>query len=219
MANDADPWTMYAAERADIHEFLASLTPEQWNAPSLCKGWRVRDVAVHLLVDEPVAQLGVVRSVVKAASFQFSVHRINAWWIDRNRDRPTDSIVAAFDGPWRPGPISRKLGPVVGTRATVIHHQDMRRPLGTPRVIPEDRLRAALDCVLTPAGSSNLGSFERGEGIRLRAADFDWTWGDGPEVCSPAEAILMTVAGRPVALSELSGDGVVTLAERVRPFE
>lgn len=51
-----DQWRIYAAERADVHDFLASLTPAQWDEPSLCEGWRIRDVAVHLLVDEPVEQ-------------------------------------------------------------------------------------------------------------------------------------------------------------------
>ena len=110
-SRDSHAWDMYAAERADIHAFLASLTPAQWNEPSLCEGWRVRDVAVHLLVDEPLEQLGVVRSFARAATFKFSVHRINQWWITRNRERPVPEIVAAFDGPWRPGKISKMLGP------------------------------------------------------------------------------------------------------------
>jgi len=212
---------MIADERADIHDFLASLEPGQWNVPSLCEGWRVRDVAVHLLVDEPVEQLGYPKALAKAASMRFSVHRINDWWSERNRDRPTDSIVAAFATPLRPGPVSRLLariaGPALGMRAMVIHHQDMRRPLGMPRVVPEERLRAALGVILTSRGSINLGSLQRGEGIRLRATDMDWSWGQGPEVSGPAEAILMALAGRAVALAELSGEGAQTLTARVQP--
>jgi uncharacterized protein (TIGR03083 family) len=212
---DSRAWDMYAAERADVRDFLAPLTPEQWNAPSLCQGWRVRDVAVHLLVDEPLEQLGVVRALVKAATFKFSVHRINEWWIARNRERATSTIVAAFDGPWRPGRISKMLGPGVGMRAVVIHHQDMRRALEIPRAVPEERLRAALDAVLTPRGSTNLGSYERATGLRLQADDINWSWGNGPEVSGTAEAILMAVAGRPSALADLSGEGLPVLAERV----
>ena len=36
-------------ERADLAEFLATLSPEQWEAPTLCAGWRVRDVVAHML--------------------------------------------------------------------------------------------------------------------------------------------------------------------------
>jgi uncharacterized protein (TIGR03083 family) len=178
-------------------------------------GWQVRDVAVHLLVDEPLEQLGVARGFAKAAAFKFSVHRINEWWITQNRGRPTTEIVAAFDGPWRPGRISKMLGPKTGIRAVVIHHQDMRRAVGIPRVGPEERVRAALDVVLTPRGSTNLGSCQRAAGLRLRADVFDWSWGNGPEVSGPAEAILMAVAGRPAALADLSGDGLPVLAGRV----
>jgi uncharacterized protein (TIGR03083 family) len=209
-------WRIYAAERASVHEFLASLTPAQWDAPSLCQGWRIRDVAVHLLVDEPVEQLGLPLALLKAAWFRFSVHRINDWWIRRNHDRPTGSIVAAFDGPWQPGRISKLLGPRTAVRAMVIHHQDMRRPLGMHRVVPQEPLRATLDVILTARGSTNLGSFERSSGLRLQATDIDWSWGDGPAVLGPAESILMAVSGRRDALDELSGPGLPILARRTQ---
>ena len=215
MTTQTQSWRMYEEERADIHDFLASLEPEQWDVPSLCEGWRVRDVAVHLLVDGPIEEIGVPRALVKAATLRFSVHRVNGWWVEHNHDRPTDSVVAAFGGPWRPGWVSRRLGPAIGMRATVIHHQDMRRPLGMAREIPEERLRAALDVILTPRGSTNLGSFERSKGVGLRATDLDWSWGEGLEVSGPAESILMALAGRPSALADLSGAGVATLAGRV----
>jgi uncharacterized protein (TIGR03083 family) len=215
-AAQLDPWRIYAAERADVHDFLASLTPAQWDAPSLCQGWRIRDVAVHLLVDEPVEQLGLPLALVKAAWFRFSVHRINDWWVRRNQDRPADSIVTAFAGAWQPGRISKLVGPRTSVRAMVIHHQDMRRPLGMRRAVPEERLRAALDVILTPQGSHNLGSFERGSGLRLQATDIDWSWGDGPTILGPAESILMAVAGRRGVIAELSGPGLPILASRIQ---
>jgi uncharacterized protein (TIGR03083 family) len=33
-----------------ISELLEPLSPEQWDAPSLCDGWRVRDVVSHMCV-------------------------------------------------------------------------------------------------------------------------------------------------------------------------
>jgi Mycothiol maleylpyruvate isomerase N-terminal domain len=35
-------------ERRDLTDFLATLTPEQWDAPTLCTRWRVRDVVAHI---------------------------------------------------------------------------------------------------------------------------------------------------------------------------
>ncbi len=31
-------------ERADLADLLETLSPEQWEHPSLCEGWTVRDV-------------------------------------------------------------------------------------------------------------------------------------------------------------------------------
>jgi uncharacterized protein (TIGR03083 family) len=35
-------------ERRDLAELLASLTSEQWDAPTLCERWRVRDLVAHV---------------------------------------------------------------------------------------------------------------------------------------------------------------------------
>jgi Mycothiol maleylpyruvate isomerase N-terminal domain len=42
---------MIVAERADLVEFLRTLSGDDWLVPSLCEGWRVRDVVAHLQVD------------------------------------------------------------------------------------------------------------------------------------------------------------------------
>src|SRR5262245_38866610 len=36
-------------QRRRFEELLSQLDDEQWNAPSRCEGWRVRDVAAHLV--------------------------------------------------------------------------------------------------------------------------------------------------------------------------
>ena len=36
-------------ERTDLLALLEELSAEQWNAPSLCTEWRVRDVATHIV--------------------------------------------------------------------------------------------------------------------------------------------------------------------------
>ena len=37
-----------AAERRDLAAILAGLPPEAWDAPTLCQGWRVREVVAHI---------------------------------------------------------------------------------------------------------------------------------------------------------------------------
>ena len=41
-------WSFVDAQRAEIAGLLDTLDDQQWMAPSLCDGWRVRDVAAHL---------------------------------------------------------------------------------------------------------------------------------------------------------------------------
>ncbi len=52
-------------------------------------------------------------------------------------------------------------------------------------------------------------------GLRLVATDITWSAGQGPEVTGPATALLLALAGRPLALADLDGPGLATLAERV----
>src|SRR4051794_8421016 len=43
-----DVMTMARDERAELVDLLVTLTPEQWDAPTPCTGWRVRDVVAHV---------------------------------------------------------------------------------------------------------------------------------------------------------------------------
>jgi uncharacterized protein (TIGR03083 family) len=94
----------------------------------------------------------------------------------------------------------------------LIHHQDVRRPLGLTRDVPPERLRVALDTALK---APVLPSRKHVAGLRLGATDLAWTHGDGPRVDGPGEALLLAIAGRAVALDDLTGDGVETLRRRL----
>jgi uncharacterized protein (TIGR03083 family) len=43
---------VFVAERTGLLELLGDLSDEQWAAPTICAGWTVRDVALHLLHDD-----------------------------------------------------------------------------------------------------------------------------------------------------------------------
>ncbi|MCB8955676.1 MAG: maleylpyruvate isomerase N-terminal domain-containing protein [Nocardioides sp.] len=45
-----DQWTHIEAARRSLAALLEGLSPAQWEAPSLCSEWRVRDVAALLLL-------------------------------------------------------------------------------------------------------------------------------------------------------------------------
>ena len=110
----------------------------------------------------------------------------------------------------------RRLSGEVQRGELMIHQQDVRRALDLPRSIPTERVRAVLDFGLTSLGSLALaGARQRSKGLQLICPEADWTWGSGPELRGPLEAILMATAGRRIALSDLHGAGVTTLVERI----
>lgn len=200
------------AERQDILHLFHDLSPQEWEVPSLCAGWRVRDVAAHLLVEAPHRELGWAFVARRMLAWRFDIDRINAWWVEHNATVPIGSLIAAFERELEPGPMGHFLRPVNSLRAALIHHEDMRRPLGRPSVAPPERIALTLDSILTPWGSKNLGSRERARGFRLIATDLDWSAGSGPVVEGPGLALLMTVAGRPGYRDRLTGDGAAAFA-------
>ena len=57
--------TLRLAELASISEYLHDLTEEQWDEPSLCEGWRVRDVVSHMCVGYTTTMPVMVGKIAK----------------------------------------------------------------------------------------------------------------------------------------------------------
>jgi len=83
--------------------------------------------------------------------------------------------------------------------------------LGIERVLPVEHLVPVADFVKSTFA---LGAKKRTAGIKLRAIDFDWSHGSGPEVTGPVEAIVRAMAGRKAALVDLAGEGMEILSSR-----
>lgn len=206
---DSDLMTLAEEERADLAALLRTLTPTQWDSPSLCPDWTVRDVASHIVSYEELTAPGLVATFLRGGLRVGTVNRVA---LARYRDLTTDDIIDLVERHQRPrGLTSGFKGGIALTDGT-IHHQDIRRPLGLSRRIPEDRLVPVLDFSLS---APTLPSKRNSKGLRLDATDLSWSHGDGPEVSGPGEAILMAVAGRRHALSDLTGDGVPVLSDRI----
>lgn len=196
-------------ERAELAAFLATLTPEQWDAPTLCAGWAVRDVVAHVIGYDLEGTSGFVRTLVRA---RLSPDRANQRVVDDLRDLDPPGLVALVRRYETPEGLTARFGHRIALTDGTIHHQDIRRPLGLPRTIPPERLRAVLDFAMV---APPVGAFVRTRGLRLVATDLDWSSGRGTaEVRGPGEAVLLAAAGRPAALDELEGPGVATLAGR-----
>jgi len=110
--------------------------------------------------------------------------------------------------------ISKLIPAKSGFLDHLVHNQDIRRPTGKPRTIPEARLHRALQLVRAEA-SPLFNSKRNVSGLKLCASDIGWTAGGGPTVQGPGEAIVLAAAGRKAALADLHGDGVAKLRQRI----
>jgi uncharacterized protein (TIGR03083 family) len=200
-----------AAERRRIADLLDSLTPAQLEVPSLCGAWTVRQVAGHLLAAVSVRPS---QALAALAGSGFRLHRANAR-LAATVARQSPAEIA--DGLRRHAE-SRSAPPVVGFPGQLtdlqVHGQDMRRPLGLPHGLDLDRLRVSLD-FLTGGRAIGFTSRRRLAGLRLEATDLSWSWGAGEALAGPAEALIMAMTGRRVALTELDGPGVQVLTRRL----
>ena len=94
----------------------------------------------------------------------------------------------------------------------VVHGEDIRRPLSLAHQPPEAALVALADSYKV----SNLltGAKRRIAGLRLRATDADWQYGEGPEVSGPMTSLILAMTGRTAALGDLTGEGLPTMRAR-----
>ena len=199
-----------AAEQQEFVDVLRAATAEQLAAPSLCAGWSVRDVAIHVAWHIHMRKSAYAKDVVQFGAFG------GAWFetklLEREGARTDGDLIDWFAAPAHVD--ENNLGELI------VHQQDVRRPLRATRAIATDRLVWALDYCLTRKGGGYFGigggSYKRTRDLRLVATDIGWTGGTGSEVRGPGEAILMAINGRDVG-DELEGPGVELLVGSVKP--
>lgn len=207
---DVDHRRLHDEENADFSALLHDLSPQEWERPSLCEGWRVRDVVGHILYGN---ELKLWTLPWKLARFGFSSDRSGKHYsIERAAGRTPSQLLADFDDrdPW--AGTCKVFPPRLTLLDRLVHHQDVRRPLDRPRTTPEERLVAVLD--EAPTLGSVFGAKKRTKGLRFEATDIGWQWGDGPVVSGPGEALLLSMLGRGAALDDLAGDGLATFRSR-----
>ena len=191
-----------AAEQAEFAVMLRTLPPKAWSTPSLCSKWSVRDVVIHTAAHIHNQQND--RAVISQYASR-SEEALVAWLASP----PAETTESDYR--------SRRRFAEVQRGELMVHQQDVRRALGIPRVIPQERVQDVLAFSLQPIGSLGVAfGRERAKGLRLVSTENDWTWGTGKEVSGTLEALLMTTAGRAVALKELNGPGVTILTDRMR---
>lgn len=206
--DEDDSWRAITAQRLSLAELLDDLSDAEWEQPSLCAGWRVRDVAAHVAMAPQAPGLGsLVADVVRARG---SFHRLNHDVAVRLAARPTQDLVDELRAHAR----SRNLPAVTNYRNTLfdvlVHTQDIAIPLGRDEPMPVEVARAGADRVWTMGWP--FWARRRLRGVRLVATDTDWSVGAGTELSGPIGMLLLLLTGRTAtALPHLSGPGVLAI--------
>lgn len=204
-------WSAVHTIRLRLADLLDTLSPADWDAPSLCRGWRIREVAGHLSLVPTITTWELLAAAPRA---RFNPGHINTVLAIRYGAEDPQQIVARL----REHAADRRTAKVLDTRNclfdVVVHSQDIARPLNRELPVPPEYCRAGLERVWTIGwpfhAKRNLAD------VSLRATDIEWTAGTGPQITGPALALLMLSTGRaPAARDALRGPGLDSLRPSV----
>jgi uncharacterized protein (TIGR03085 family) len=197
-------------ERAALVETLRGVGPD---APTLCEGWKTRDLAAHLMIREyrPDAAPGIVIPFFAShtAKVQNEVAERTDW------DELLDKVAS---GPPLYSPL-KLLDSVANVGEMFIHHEDVRRaqPGWEPRVL-EPALAAMLRRTLPLMGRMTLAKVPGRVALHTPDSKTVLTAGRGPAVTvtgAPEELLLFSVGRQ--ARVEFDGDASTVQAVRDAP--
>lgn len=188
---DPELTAMITGHRRQLTDRLAALPPGAWDQPSLCAGWRIRDVTAHLLM---TLRTPAWRFLAEMARSRGNFNRMADRVARRDGAASPDQLLAALRAHehtiWKPP----GGGLAAGLTHDVIHGLDMTVALGLDHPVPEPALRAVLDTVSGAQSRKHFGVDL--DGIQLEADDIDWSFGSGRVLRGPAQDLALFVCGR-----------------------
>jgi uncharacterized protein (TIGR03083 family) len=197
-----------ADEYRTLADLLESAGPDAWDAPSLCEGWRTREVVAHVTmparytVPEFMAEL-------EAAGGDFT--RLSNTVAARDGALSIGSLLADL----RSGVLHDWQPPGGGAEGAlthcVIHGLDITEAVPLARQVPGARIARVLG-IVAAAGSPNLFGVDL-EGVELRADDIDWSSGSGTVVTGPAQALALVACGRRLPPGRLRGEAAARFTQ------
>ena len=201
-------WSLVHAERAALAADLADLTDQQWATPTLCTEFTVRQVLAHLTAG---ASLNSVRWLAGVIRCRFDFDKQVAMRLAEQLGATPSETLKRFRCI-----VTSSIKPPLPTVAmlgeTIVHAEDIRRPLGIHRDYPMTTLTRLANYYQ----GSDLVVLAKGRiaGLRLQASDGPFASGSGPLVSGSTLALIMAMTGRVTYCDELDGDGVVALRAR-----
>jgi uncharacterized protein (TIGR03083 family) len=209
---DADEvWRTIDEQRSELADLMETFSEDDWETPSLCTGWRVREVAAHLTLAHTTLRQALGPVVRARGSFDRMIYQTAL----KQAELPVEEfprLLRAMVGSRRKAPFISDLEPMTDQ---LVHGQDMVVPLGGTREMPTEA--AATSAQRVWSTGFPFRARKRLAGFTLSATDHAWSAGQGEVVEAPIRALLMLVTGRDVVLPELSGPGADALRARLQP--
>jgi len=208
-ADDYEIWSLIHEERLRLGDFLDTLSDAEWEVPSLCQGWQVRDVVAHCVQTYLLTPWSLGAAWIASG---LSLSRLNDRGVARRRSLSRKELLTAYraSAPRTTsygGPKPSVLGEVI------IHGGDIARALGrTIEASPRSLITVAEFCRGT---GPILHGRQRSMGLALQASDIEWRAGSGRAVRGPLISIILAITGRLAAVEDLAGEGLETLRSRM----
>jgi uncharacterized protein (TIGR03083 family) len=175
----------------DSYRRLADQLREQdWDRPSLCVGWRVRELIAHLTMPARYTreQFGLE---LAAANGDFTL--LSNLIAARDGELSVAELLADLSSPvlagWQP-PVGGAIGAL---NHVVVHGLDATNALGLPRACSDEAARIILDS-LAGGGAERFGV--QLAGLQLIADDLDWQSGSGRTVTGSAAELISLACHR-----------------------
>ncbi len=196
------------AERAALVRDLTNHENVDWTTPSLCAGWDIRDVLVHLAA---TAGLSLSKFTAELVVAGFRPQRIADKQITRGRQFPAVCALDALRGATysTDSPPQPKITRLI---EIVVHGEDIRQPLHITHSYDTTHLNEALTYL---SRDHFFGAKTVAQGLQLVATDADIVLGHGARVEGDAASLLLAAAGRRAAITRLSGPGCELLRQRL----
>lgn len=200
MTDDTDLQPSVAAEFVALADLLASVPAESWDAPSLCEGWRVREVVAHLTMPARYDDQGFMKEL-EAHGYDFTA--LSNEVADRDGGAPVESLLADLRSEqlhhWAP-PGGGYIGAL---NHVVIHGLDVTVPVAARRLTPDDTMRIVLDDLTEGGTHSHFGTDVTGR--RFEATDLAWSWGSGAVLRGAAADLALVLCARCVPHDHVEG--------------
>ena len=176
---------------ARLADTLERREPAAWDSPSLCAGWRVREVIAHVTTP---ARLTVEQFGAELAAVNGDFQLLSDTIATRDSGLPiAEQQLANLRSPslagWQP-PGGGEIGAL---NHAVVHGLDVTNALQLPAPAPRPPLGSSWTA--SPTAASQRASAST-RWVAVEATDLDWSWGSGRAVSASAAELISLVCHR-----------------------